>query len=109
MQYHGVPKEIISNKGKQFVGSVFHAFSRILGTDSSMSTAFHPQTDGQTERANRIIEETLCAFVSNTPDDWDELLPVAAFAINNARNSNTMHSPLVLHELWPASPHTVHT
>jgi hypothetical protein len=49
-----------------------------------MSTAFHPQTDGQTERVNRVLEDMLRHYVSLVQDDWDELLDCAEFAVNNA-------------------------
>ena len=64
-----------------------------MGTKLAMSTAFHPQTDGQTERANRTLEDMLRAFVNYRQDNWDQLLTSAEFACNNAPNASTGMSP----------------
>src|SRR4051812_10737659 len=64
-----------------------------MGTRLAMSTAFHPQTDGQTERANRTLEDMLRAFTSYRQDDWDLHLTAAEFACNNAPNASTGMSP----------------
>jgi hypothetical protein len=61
-----------------------------------MSTAFHPQPDGQTERTNRILEEMLRHYVSPSQDDWDLKLPCAEFAVNNATKAATGFSPFYL-------------
>src|SRR5215216_492461 len=60
-----------------------------MGTKLAMSTAFHPQMDGQTERANRTLEDMLRTFVSYRQDNWDQLLSSAEFACNNAPNAST--------------------
>src|SRR3954449_13054919 len=67
-----------------------------MGTRLAMSTTFHPQTDGQTERANRTLEDTLRAYVSYWQDDWDTLLPAAEFACNNAPSASTQMTPFCL-------------
>src|SRR5436305_13536030 len=64
-----------------------------MGTKLAMSTAFHPQADGQTERANRTLEDMLQAFVNYCQDNWDQLLISAEFACNNAPNASTGMSP----------------
>jgi hypothetical protein len=64
-----------------------------MGTKLAMSTAFHPQTDGQTERANRTLEDMLRAFVSYRQNDWDQFLATAEFACNNAPNASTGMTP----------------
>jgi hypothetical protein len=61
-----------------------------------MSTAFHPQTDGQTERMNRTLEEMLRAYVTYKQDQWDEYLPAAEFAYNNLKQVSTGYSPFEL-------------
>ena len=61
-----------------------------------MSTSFHPQTDGQTERANRTLEEMLRAFVSVRQDDWDEHLTAAELAINNSTQASSKETPFYL-------------
>src|SRR5215216_3589533 len=64
-----------------------------MGTKLAMSTAFHPQMDGQTERANRTLEDMLRAFVSYLQDNWDQLLSSAEFTCNNAPNASMNMSP----------------
>ena len=63
-----------------------------------MSTAFHPQTDGQTEKMNQLLEETLRHYVGYTQSDWDDNIQMAAFAINNAVNVSTGHTPFFLNK-----------
>jgi hypothetical protein len=72
-----------------------------------MSTAFHPQTDGQTERANRTLEDMLQAFVNYRQDNWDQLLATAEFACNNAPNASTGMSPF--HVNTGRDPHNPYT
>ena len=70
----------------------------------AMSTARHPQTDGQTERANRSIKEMLRSFVNARQDNWDEYLAQLEFAYNNSRQTSTGHTPFYLnHGYHPAS------
>ena len=64
-----------------------------LGITSKLSTAFHPETDGQTERINQILEEYLRHYCSWKQDDWEELLPLAEFAINSCSSEATSMSP----------------
>jgi hypothetical protein len=67
-----------------------------LGIKLNRSTAKHPQTDGQAENANGILEDTLRHFVGPYQNDWDELLPVAEFAMNNAWNKSIQNTPFML-------------
>lgn len=69
---------------------------RLLGTRLDMSSAFHPQTDGLTERYNRVLEEYLRSYVSSTYDDWDEWLPLAQFAVNNSKQESLRETPFYL-------------
>ena len=70
-----------------------------------MSTAFHPQTDGQTERMNRLIEETLRHYVSYAQNDWDKNIQLVAFAINNAKNESIQATPSFVNKgLHPRMP-----
>ena len=84
VRLHGLPATLISDREPQF-NNIFWAHTcELLGMDKRMSSAFHPQTDGQTERANRMLEEMLRAYVSLEHDDWDAKLACAEFAINNS-------------------------
>jgi RNase H-like domain found in reverse transcriptase/Reverse transcriptase (RNA-dependent DNA polymerase)/Integrase zinc binding domain/Chromo (CHRromatin Organisation MOdifier) domain/Retroviral aspartyl protease len=104
---HGVPVAIISDRDVRINSSFFRTFWNSLGTKLKMSTAFHPQTDGQTERANRTLEEQLRAYVNHRQDDWDVHLPFVEFAQNNAVNSTTGYSPFFLNYGYhPATPMT---
>ena len=67
-----------------------------MGVQQLMSTAYYPQTDGQTERSNLTLEDMLRAFVSPLQDDWDIRLPCCEFAVNNAWNAATESTPFFL-------------
>jgi hypothetical protein len=69
---------------------------RLVGMKQSISTAFHPQTDGQTERANAILEDMFRAYVSPEQYDWDECLDAAEFAVNNAWQEAVRATPFEL-------------
>jgi hypothetical protein len=65
----------------------------LLGIKVSASTAYHPQSDGQTERINQELEQYIRVFINKHQDDWDTLLPLAEFAYNNHTHSATQHAP----------------
>ena len=76
-----------------------------MGTTLAMSLGFHPQTDGQTERANRSIEEMLRAYVGKRQNDWDERLGMVEFAYNNSVHSSFGYTPFYLcYGRHPVSP-----
>lgn len=81
---HGVPAEIVSDRGPQFTSQMWRELTSLLSISHAISSGYHPQTDGQTERANRVLEEMLRAYVGPLQDDWDLALPMAEFAVNNA-------------------------
>jgi hypothetical protein len=93
IKLHGLPKSIVSDRDAKFTSKFWKSVFHTMGTKLAMSTAFHPQTDGQTERANRTLEDMLRAFVSYRQNDWDLFLPTAEFACNNAPNASTGMSP----------------
>ena len=104
---HGLPTTIVSDRDAKFTSRFWRTLFNNLGTKLAMSTAFHPQTDGQTERANRTLEDMLRAFVSYRQDDWDQCLTAAEFACNNAPNASTGMSPFRLnHGRDPRTPYT---
>lgn len=90
---HGLPESIVSDRGPVFVSQFWRALLKHLGIEPKTSTAYHPQTDGQTERTNQTIETTLRAYVSYQQEDWVDYLPLAEFAFNNLRNASTNVSP----------------
>ena len=93
---HGLPDDLLSDRGPQFVAEFMRELHRLLGIKISSSTAYHPQTDGQTERVNQELEIYLRLFVNERHDDWNDLLPTAEFAYNNAAHSSTHQSPFLL-------------
>jgi transposase InsO family protein len=92
-RHHGLPTDIISDRDSRFTSEVWKEFLRLSGIRPRMSTAFHPQTDGQTERLNQTIEAYLRSFVNNEQNDWVSLLPMAEFAYNNSTTAGTGLSP----------------
>ena len=94
---HGVPLDIVTDRGTQFNNKFIRALHELLGSKQLLSTAFHPQTDGQTERVNRVLEDLLSNYVGGRQDDWDEYLAAAEFAINNSYHSSTGSTPF---RLW---------
>jgi hypothetical protein len=106
---HGLPQAIVCDRDARFTSNFWQALFKLLNTRLAMSTAFHPQTDGQTERTNRTLEQILRNYVSYHQDDWDQHLAIAEFAYNNAQQSSTGHSPFYLnHGHHPIIPATIH-
>ncbi|MBW0482151.1 hypothetical protein O181_021866 [Austropuccinia psidii MF-1] len=90
---HGLPISIFSDRGSLFVSSFWNQLFQKLKISRDISTAFHPETDGQKERLNQILEQYLWMYVSYHQDDWHTWLPLAEFAYNNAEHSSTNQSP----------------
>lgn len=80
---HGLPSTVVSDRGPQFVSTFWRRLSQRLGIKANLSTAYHPQTDGQTEISNATMEQYLRCYVSYQQEDWASWLPSAEFAINN--------------------------
>ena len=78
----GLPNKIISDRGPQFAAAAFQEVMKALKIKHSMSTTFHPQTDGQTECLNQELEVYLCIFCTNELHTWNNLLPIVEFAHN---------------------------
>ena len=96
VKLHGMPERIISDRDPRFTAHFWKAFWSGLGTTLSMSTAYHPQTDGQTENANRTLEIMLRSVINFEQDDWEAHLAAAELAVNNARNETTGLSPFYM-------------
>ncbi len=88
-----MPQTVISDRGMVFILKFIKDLYNLLQVKSNASTAFHPQTDGQTERVNQEIEKYLCMFVNHLQTDWAEWLSLAVFAHNNRTHSSTGKSP----------------
>ena len=86
---HGIPDHGITDRGMQFTSRFWERVCSHLSIDHCLSTAFHPQTDGQTEPQNQTMEQYLCAFANYEQDNWLERLPLAEFAYNNSRHTST--------------------
>ena len=90
---HGVPKEIVSDRGTQFTSRFWKKFQEAMGTKLSFSTAFHPQTGGQMERVNQILEDMLRAYVLAYGARWEDCLPFAKLSYNNSYQSSLQMAP----------------
>ena len=90
---HGLPSSVLSDRGTQFVAEFTREIYRLLDIKLANSTAYHPQTDGQTERCNQELELYLRTFSNERQNDWARLLPLAEFAYNNTPQSTTGVSP----------------
>ena len=94
--HHGLSNSIVSDRGSLFTSKFWSSICYFLGIKLRLLTAFHPQTDGQTERQNSTMEEYLRAFVNFKQNDWARFLPMAEFAYNNAKNASTGHTAFEL-------------
>ena len=96
VRYHDLLDSIVTDQGSLFTSKFWSSLCYFLGIKRKLSTAFHPQTDGQTERQYSTMEAYLQVFVNFKQNDWARLLPMAEFAYNNANNSSTGHTLLEL-------------
>jgi hypothetical protein len=93
---HGLPDNFVSDRDVRFQAEFWKCFCEHFGIQHNKSSAKHPQSDGQTERANGVLEDTLRHFVNQDQNNWDDLLPVAEFAMNNAYNESIKSTPFML-------------
>jgi len=93
---HGLPSVIVSDRDPRWTGNFWRALFKALGTKLAFSTPYHPQTDGQTERLNRVLEEMARMYVNARQNDWDEFLPMFEFAYNDSWQSSTRATPFFL-------------
>jgi hypothetical protein len=94
-KHHGLPLDIVSDRGTQFTSRFFTSLLELCDVKSNKSTAYHPQSDGQTERVNQVLEQYLRVFCDYRQDDWNRLLPLAEFTYNNAQHTSTRVSPFL--------------
>ena len=93
---HRLPRTIVSDRGPQFASQVMMDLCKRLGISPKLSTAHHPQMDGQTEVMNREIQQYLWLFCAEEQESWTDWLGLAQFAINNRQHSSTKFSPFQL-------------
>jgi len=93
---HGLPKCVVSDHRPQFIACFTRELYRLLGIKLASSTAWHPQTNRQTERVNQELDQYLQLFVNEQQDDWYDLLPMAEFQHNNHVHSTTQQPPFLL-------------
>ena len=104
---HGLPASIVSDRDPRFTSHFWKTVFTLLGTQLNMSTAFHPQTDGQSERAFSTLQQMLRAVVNPRQNDWSEYLPLLEFAYNNSKQASTGFAPFSLcYGRQPATPFT---
>lgn len=90
---HGLPQAIVSDRDKIFTSNLWRELFKLLGTELQMSSAYHPQTDGQTERVNQCLETYLRCFVHSCPTKWSSWLPLAEFWYNTSFHSSLGNTP----------------
>ena len=95
-RHHGMPASMVTDRDPKFTSVFWQEVFSELGTTLAMSSAYHPQTDGNTERVNRVMEDMLRHFVKSDQTNWDILLPMAEFAINNSHHESVGATPFVL-------------
>jgi transposase InsO family protein len=94
--FYGIPKKIISDRDPQFMAQFAKELCGVLKIDQNLSTAYHPQTDGQSERANQRVEQYLRIYGNEEQNDWADLLPLAQFTHNTWPNESTGQTPFNL-------------
>lgn len=93
---YGYPTDILSDRDKRFTGFFWTTCCQLWKIKPNFSTAFHPQSDGQTERVNRAIEQILRAHTTEFNTTWDKTLSCVEFAINNSQHASLMQTPFFL-------------
>ena len=93
VRLHGVPVSIVSDRDPRFTSAFWRGLQKSLGTRLDFSTTFHPQTDGQTERLNQILEDMLRACVLHFVGSWDSKLHLMEFAYNNSYQTTIGMAP----------------
>ncbi|KAK3012761.1 hypothetical protein RJ639_008109 [Escallonia herrerae] len=107
-RYWGMPQDIVSDRDSRFTGNFWTKLFKLFGSQLSMSSSYHPESDGQSERFNSMLEEYLRHFVSATQKNWVKLLDVAHLCFNSRKSSSTGKSAFVIvNGQQPSLPHTV--
>jgi len=90
---YGLPESIVSDRGVQFAAGIMKELNNLLGIQTKLSTAYHPQTNGQTERVNQELEQYLRVFINHRQEQWPDWLGTAEFAYNNKIHMATKTLP----------------
>ncbi|SOV07075.1 uncharacterized protein UDID_18713 [Ustilago sp. UG-2017a] len=90
---HGLPTSIVSDRGSEFTSHFWRSLSALLGIGNHFSSAYHPQSDGQTECVNQVLEQYLRGYSNHLQTNWSDLLPLAEFSYNNAEHASTQLTP----------------
>ena len=93
VRLHGVPVSIVSDRDPRFTVHFWKSFQKAIGTRLTMSTAFHPQTDGRSERTIQVLEDMLQAYVLDHKGSWEEHLPLVEFTYNNSYQASIQMEP----------------
>jgi hypothetical protein len=105
VRLHGVPRVLISDRDTRFRALFFREVVEALQIQHGFSTAYHPQTDGQTENVNGVVEDYLRHYVNTHQNNWEAMLPMAEFAYNNAYHTATESTPFLLnYGIEPLTP-----
>jgi hypothetical protein len=106
---HGLPANMVSDRDSKFTSHFWKELMRLLGPTVNLSSAFHPKSDGQTERTNQVLEDMLRQWVGPEQADWDKLLDCAEFAMNNSVNRSVHNTPFRLnYGQDPLTPLSIH-
>ena len=104
-RFHGLPESIVSDRDTHFLSHFWMSLWRMVGTKLKFSSAYHPQTDGQTEVVNRSLGNLLRCLVNDNLKSWDSKLCQAEFAHNHAVNRSTGFSPFqIFYSTIPKGP-----
>ncbi|SYW85605.1 uncharacterized protein UHO2_01849 [Ustilago hordei] len=105
VQHFGYPDHMVLDRGRQFISGAWKAFADQMGMKHSLSTAYHPQTHGQMERVNQVVEQYLRMYCNYEQNDWAGLLDTAAFVYNNTIHNSIGVSPFFACYGWNPKAH----
>ena len=105
VRLHGVPVSIVSDRDPRFTAQLWKSLQRAMGTQLSMSTTFHPQTDCRSERTIQVLEDMLRACVLDLKGSWDEHFPLVKFDYNNSYQASIQMAP---YEALYGRPREIH-
>jgi hypothetical protein len=100
VRLHGLPESIVSDRDPKFVSQFWRELHRVLGVKLMMSSGYHPQTDGASERAIRTATQIMRAFVESNQSDWEQKVPLVEYAMNSAISSSLKISPFEVNYGW---------